>query len=105
VTAGLALVLSSIRQSCSVNLLEQRSHRHAQVSTAAEEERLGVDYADLFEQRQRAAVEASVEPLLSPLDGTKQLHFDTEYATGCVPHSYALDSTALHVRPDCVLLS
>jgi hypothetical protein len=54
-----------------------------QVSTISEEERLGLDFSQLFAQRQKPAVEATVEPFMVPREGTKELTFTSEYATGC----------------------
>jgi hypothetical protein len=54
-----------------------------QVSTIEEEERLGLDFGQLFAQRQMPAVEAAVQPFMTPREGTKELMFTSEYATGC----------------------
>lgn len=64
-----------------------------QVSQQAEEERLGVDFGDIWAKRQKADIVAAVQPLLTPADGTKEITFASEYAT-----SYAY-SHAFLTRP------
>ena len=55
-----------------------------QATTAAEEERLGIDFAKLWEDRQKADVVALVERESKPAEGTKAISFDTDYSRGCV---------------------
>jgi hypothetical protein len=64
-----------------------------QVSAQAEEERLGVDFAELWQKRQKAEVEAQVEQYLLTLEGAKAISFQSEYATSCAP------SSRLDMRP------
>lgn len=54
----------------------------SQVSTTAQEEKLGVDFGDLFAERQLAGVQADVAAAMSPADGAKAISFDSTYATG-----------------------
>jgi hypothetical protein len=55
------------------------------VTAQAEEERLGIDFAELWQKRQKAEVEAQVEPYLAPLEGAKAIAFQSDYATSCAP--------------------
>lgn len=56
---------------------------HVQSSTQAEEERLGVDFATVWQQRQRATVLQAVEPFMAPVANAQELHFKHRYSQPC----------------------
>ena len=57
---------------------------HLQATTRSEEERLGVDFADIWQKRQRESVLQAVEPFMAPVATTKQLQFSDKYAKSYV---------------------
>lgn len=58
--------------------------RGAQATTQSEEERLGVDFADLWLERQQADTLAAVDTAAAPREGSEPLNFKSDYAQGCV---------------------
>lgn len=61
-----------------------------EVSNASEEERLGIDFADLYRERQAADVEKRVQPFLRPEPGSKPITFDGRYATSSMTQYCAI---------------
>jgi hypothetical protein len=55
-----------------------------QCSTKVEEEKLGVDFSDIWKNRQQAAVLSMVEPYMQPAANAKELHFPYRYAQSYV---------------------
>ena len=49
----------------------------------SEEERLGVDFGDLWRERQMSSVVKSVEQAEQPNENVKELTVDNSFATGC----------------------
>ena len=54
-----------------------------QASTTSEEERLGLDFGQLWQDRQKADTLALVERESVPKEGAAPIKFDSEFAQGC----------------------
>ena len=75
-----------------------------QATTTAEEERLGVNFGDLWEERQKGGALAAVEAAEAPAEGAQQIHFDSTYATKCASSHANLYAGARSSLPNPPLL-
>lgn len=58
-------------------------HRPPQISTLSGEQKVGLDFADVWEESaQRKVVDGQVQYQAQPPPGAQPLHFDSEYAQG-----------------------
>jgi hypothetical protein len=54
-----------------------------QASTTAEEERIGVNFADLWKERQEKDLLTHVDQHNKVVEGAKELAFPSQYSQGC----------------------
>lgn len=69
----------------------------AQASTTSEEERLGIDFGTLWQERQKADTLALVERESVAKEGTAPIKFDSEFSTGCALRHITLGARTLRI--------
>ena len=57
-----------------------------EVSTKAEEERLGLDFAEIYNEALLQPLQERIKPFMSPYEGSSKIQSAGNFATGCVFH-------------------